>query len=224
MNTLNSNIKCITIAIMNSVIDERVRSKIVRILEQRGIRQRELAEMIGVMPQNLNAYMTGKRGFGKKNIARIAKALNIPEESFYSDPMANRSRLKKARKVPLLSWANAGVWHESVDIFQEGYAQEWLAYDASDPHAFALHIVDNAMEPEFRPGDVVIVSPSIAPLTGDFVLAKNGNNVVIRRLKSLELALLLKPLNPDYDDIHVANKDKKLLRLIGKIVARFVKY
>ncbi|KJU81586.1 repressor protein [Candidatus Magnetobacterium bavaricum] len=176
------------------------------------------------MPQNLNAYMTGKRGFGKKNIARIAKALNIPEESFYSDPTANRSRLKKARKVPLLSWANAGAWHESVDIFQDGYAQEWLAYDASDPHAFALRIVDNAMEPEFRPDDVVIVSPSVPSATGDFVLAKNGNNVVIRRLKALELAVLLKPINSDYDDIHIANKDKRLLRIIGKIVARIVRY
>ncbi len=224
MNTLNSNLVCIILISMNSIIDERVRGKIVRILEQRGIKQRELAEMIGVMPQNLNAYMTGKRGFGKKNIARIAKALNIPEESFYSDPTANRSRLKKARKVPLLSWTNAGAWHESVDIFQEGYAELWMAYDASDPHAFALRVVDNAMEPELRPGDILIISPSVPSATGDFVLAKSGNQVVIRRLKTVDAAVLLKPLNTDYDDIQIANKDKKNLRIIGKIIAKIVRY
>ncbi|MBF0343666.1 MAG: helix-turn-helix domain-containing protein [Nitrospirae bacterium] len=209
---------------MNSVIDERVRNKIIKILEQRGIKQRELAEMIGVMPQNLNAYMTGKRGFGKKNIARIAKALNIPEESFYSDPSVNRSRIKKARRIPLLSWTNAGVWHESVDIFREGYAEDWLAYDATDPYAFAVRVADNSMEPEFRPGDLTIVSPSLTPATGDFVVARSGNNVVLRRLKHLEHAILLKPINHDYDDMHIANKDKKLLRLIGKVIAKIVKY
>ncbi|KJU86006.1 hypothetical protein MBAV_001795 [Candidatus Magnetobacterium bavaricum] len=86
--------------------------------------------------------MTGKRGFGKKNIARIAKALNVPEESFYSDTTANRSRIKKAKRVPLISSEKAGEWNEMVDIFQDGYAEEWVAFDASDPNAFALGVAD----------------------------------------------------------------------------------
>ncbi|MES0337513.1 MAG: XRE family transcriptional regulator [Candidatus Magnetobacterium sp. LHC-1] len=206
------------------MIDQRVRSKIVRIIEQRGIKQRELAEMIGVMPQNLNAYMTGKRGFGKKNIERIAKALNVPAEFFYSDPDANRSRIKKARKVPLISLDKAGMWDNDIDTMQDGYTDEWIAYDATDTHAFAIKVADDAMEPEFRKNDIVIVSPSVVPTTGDFVLVKNGNNVVIRRLKILDLALLLKPLNLRYDDISIPNKDRRLLRVIGKIVAKIVLY
>ncbi|KJU84680.1 peptidase S24 [Candidatus Magnetobacterium bavaricum] len=209
---------------MNTIIDQRVRSKIVRILEQRGIKQRELAEMINVMPQNLNAYMTGKRGFGKKNIERIAKALNVPAEFFYSDTTANRSRVKKANKVPLISLDKAGMWDNDIDTTQDGYASEWLAFDASDPHAFAIRVVDDAMEPEFRKNEVVIVSPSVTPSKGDFILAKHGNSVLIRRLKILDVAILLKPLNPNYDDITVPNKDRRLLRVIGKIVAKVVKY
>ncbi|KJU82595.1 phage repressor [Candidatus Magnetobacterium bavaricum] len=209
---------------MNTIIDQRVRSKIVRILEQRGIKQRELAEMINVMPQNLNAYMTGKRGFGKKNIERIAKALNVPAEFFYSDPDANRSRIKKAKKVPLISLDKAGVWDRDIDTTQDGYASEWLAFDASDIHAFAIRVVDDAMQPEFRKNDVVIVSPSVTPSMGDFILAKHGKSVLIRRLKILDLAVMLKPLNPDYDTISIPNKDRRLLRIIGKIVAKVVKY
>ncbi|KJU82671.1 repressor [Candidatus Magnetobacterium bavaricum] len=167
---------------MNTEIDERVRSKIVRIMEQRGIKQRKLASMIGVMPQNLNAYMTGKRGVGKKNIDRIAKALNVSVEFFYSDVAANRSRIKKAKRVPLISLEKAGMWDAEIDTFQEGYADDWVVYDSSDPHTFALRVADDAMEPEIRRKDIVIVSPSVTPATGDFVLAKNENNVVIRRL------------------------------------------
>ncbi|KJU84278.1 repressor protein CI [Candidatus Magnetobacterium bavaricum] len=209
---------------MNTVIDQKVRSKIVRLLEQRGIKQRELAGMIGVMPQNLNSYMTGKRGFGKKNIDRIAKALNVPVEFFYSDSDANRSRIKKARKVPLISIDKSGVWDNDIDTTQDGYADEFLAFDASDIHAFALKVVGDAMQPEFRKNDIAIVSPSVTPTTGDFVLAKNGNNVIIRRLKILDAAIMLKPLNPNYDDITVPNKDRRFLRVIGKIVAKLVRY
>ncbi|MBF0592030.1 MAG: LexA family transcriptional regulator [Nitrospirae bacterium] len=209
---------------MSTVIDERVRGKIVRIMEQRSIKQRELAEMIGVMPQNLNAYMTGKRGFGKKNIERIAKALNVTAEFFYSDPDANRSRIKKAKKLPLISLDKAGVWDRDIDTMQDGYADDWIAYDATDTHAFGIRVVDDAMEPEFRKNDIVIISPSVVTSTGDFVLAKHGNNVIIRRLKILDLALLLKPLNHSYDDISVPNKDRRLLRVIGKIDAKIVRY
>ncbi|KJU84896.1 prophage repressor protein, partial [Candidatus Magnetobacterium bavaricum] len=159
-------------------------------MEQRNIKQRELAEMIGVMPQNLNAYMTGKRGFGKKNIARIAKALNVPEEFFYSDTTANCSRIKKARKVPLISLEKAGTWNEMVDVFQDGYAEEWLAFDASDPNAFALGVADESMVHAFKVGDIVIISPSVVPITGDFVLAKHGNSVMIRRVKILDLSVM----------------------------------
>ncbi|MBF0565160.1 MAG: helix-turn-helix transcriptional regulator [Nitrospirae bacterium] len=67
---------------MNASIDERVRSKITRISEQQGIKQREVAGTIRIMPQNLNAYMAGKRGVGKKNIARIAGAQGISEDAF----------------------------------------------------------------------------------------------------------------------------------------------
>jgi SOS-response transcriptional repressor LexA len=209
---------------MNTAIDERVRNKIIRILQQRGIKQKELAMMIGVMPQNLNAYMTGKRGFGKKNISRIAKALVIPEEDFYSDTNVSRTRLKKARKVPLISWVKAGLWHEAVDIFQPGYADEWLAYDTKDEHSFCLRVEGTSMEPEFKSGDIVIVSPSLAAVSGDYVVARFGDNVTLKKLKILDESVLLKPLNPDFDDIIISGRDRKNLRIVGKVIAKYVEY
>ncbi|MBF0517699.1 MAG: helix-turn-helix domain-containing protein [Nitrospirae bacterium] len=209
---------------MNTAIDERVRNKIIRILQQRGIKQKELAQMIGVMPQNLNAYMTGKRGFGKKNISRIAKALGIPEEDFYSDNTTSHSKLKKARKVPVISWVKAGLWHEAVDIFQPGYADHWLAYDTKDEHSFALRVEGSSMEPEFKAGEFVVVSPSLATVSGDYVVAKFGDEVTLKKLKILDDSVLLKPLNPESDDIIISGRDRKNLRIVGKIIAKYVEY
>ncbi|MBF0319060.1 MAG: helix-turn-helix domain-containing protein [Nitrospirae bacterium] len=209
---------------MNTTIDERVRNKIVRILQQRGIKQKELASMIGVMPQNLNAYMTGKRGFGKKNICRIAKALDIPEEDFYSDSNVSRTKIKKAKRVPLISWVKAGLWHEAVDIFQPGYADQWLAYDTKDEYSFCLTVEGNSMEPEFKAGDIVVVSPSLAAVSGNYVVAKFGDDVTLKKLKILEDSVLLKPLNPDYDDIVISGRDRKNLRIVGKVIAKYVEY
>ncbi|MEO5355707.1 MAG: XRE family transcriptional regulator [Nitrospirae bacterium YQR-1] len=207
-----------------SVIDEKVRTRIVRILQQRGIKQKELSEMIGVMPQNLNAYMTGKRGFGKRNITRIASALGISEEAIYSDSSAIKSRIKKTKKIPLISWEKAGQWHEALDIFETGYADDWVSFDTEDENAFALTVSDNSMAPEFIQNDKVMVSPSVDTKTGDYVIAMLSDSITLRRVKYLDEAVLLKTINPDYDDSIITGRDRKNLRIIGKIIARLVKY
>ena len=75
--------------------------------------------------------------------------------------------------VPLLSMAHAGelASYEELPI-------DWQNHVPSpfpDPHAFALTIEGDCMLPEYRSGDVVIVSPSESP--------KNAQPAVVR-LKS----------------------------------------
>lgn len=43
-----------------------------------------------------------------------------------------------------------------------------------DSRAFAVWVQGNSMTPEFNEGNLVIIDPDVAPLLGDFVVAKNG--------------------------------------------------
>ncbi|PKU22308.1 S24 family peptidase [Telmatospirillum siberiense] len=53
----------------------------------------------------------------------------------------------------------------------------------ADPHAFALEITDNQMAPIYQDGDILIVSPSMAPRRGDRVLVRTTKGeIFVRRL------------------------------------------
>ncbi|KJU84423.1 Helix-turn-helix type 3 domain protein, partial [Candidatus Magnetobacterium bavaricum] len=68
---------------MNAKLNEMIRSKIETLMQQKSIKQNELAEMIGVTPQNINAYMRGKRRFGEKQLNRVAAALAIDVDALF---------------------------------------------------------------------------------------------------------------------------------------------
>ncbi|KJJ83465.1 XRE family transcriptional regulator, partial [Candidatus Omnitrophus magneticus] len=109
------------ISTMTSKLNEIALRKIKKVMSQKGIKQNRLAEMIGVVPQNLNAYMKGRRNFGDKNLARIAKALEIPIESLYTDTNLLSQAVvggivRGGRMLPVISWEKAGLWHEAMDV------------------------------------------------------------------------------------------------------------
>jgi len=118
-------------------------------------------------------------------------------------------------RIPLISYAQAGAWTEENDSFSAGDASEWLLTDLKpSTNTFALQIKGDSMLPDFKPGDRVIIDPAVAPLPGDFVVAKNGNNeATFKKYRprgtdtSEKLVFELVPLNDDFPSIRsdVAN-------------------
>ena len=75
--------------------------------------------------------------------------------------------------------------------------------EIGDPNAYALEISGESMEPVFRDGDVVVVSPAAPVRRGDRVVVRTAKGEVmakeLRRLsaKRIELASL-NPAHPSY--------------------------
>ena len=75
--------------------------------------------------------------------------------------------------------------------------------EVGDPHAYALEISGDSMEPVFRDGDLVIVSPAAPLRRGDRVVIRIGTGAVMakqlarRSARRVELRSL-NPLHPDY--------------------------
>lgn len=84
------------------------------------------------------------------------------------------------------------------------------------------------MLPEFRPGDRVVIDPSMAPNPGDFVVAKNGHEEATfkkyrprgRNADGVEVFELV-PLNDDYPTLR---SDVENLRVIGVMVEHRKRY
>jgi phage repressor protein C with HTH and peptisase S24 domain len=109
------------------------------------------------------------------------------------------------RRVPLIGLAQAG----GEGFFDDGGYPVGGSWDEvglpeiGDPNAYALEISGESMEPVFRDGDVVIVSPAAPIRRGDRVVVRTRRGEVMakqlqrRSARRVEL-LSLNPAHPDY--------------------------
>lgn len=65
---------------------------------------------------------------------------------------------------------------------------------------FALQVLGTAMQPEFDPGDVIVIEPDGLAGDGSFVLASVGGDWMLRRLARREHGWTLETLNPASPD------------------------
>lgn len=128
-----------------------------------------------------------------------------------------------AIRIPLISYVQAGCWTGIVDNYQPGDADEWLLTDLDlSGSAFALQIKGDSMLPEFKEGDRVIIDPSVEPMPGDFVVAKNGDNeATFKKYRPRGInehgaqVFELVPLNEDYPSMR---SDSTAISIIGTMV------
>lgn len=127
------------------------------------------------------------------------------------------------RSIPLISYVQAGAWTDVVDNYQPGDADEFLLTDLElSSSAFALEIKGDSMLPEFKPGDRVIIDPSISPQPGDYVVAKNGEEeATFKKYRPRgvnergDVVFELVPLNEDYPSMR---SDVTPIRIVGTMV------
>lgn len=163
---------------MSKEIGNRIKS----LLETKnGGNQSELARFCGVSPQAVQKWITGDTSPGKKNIKRAAEFLGVTpaELHFGAAALISNENIIPAnvgtRKIPLISYVQAGDWVEVTNSYPVGDAHEWLLTDLDlSSNAFALEIKGESMLPDFKPGDRVIIDPEVLPTPGDFVVARNG--------------------------------------------------
>lgn len=102
------------------------------------------------------------------------------KETSSSQPRTSRRpgpsrKLSEAREIPLISSVQAGMWREVVDAYAPGAGQDSvIVHSDTGPHAFALKVRGNSMEPVFQEGDTIIIDPDLRPHPGDFVVARNS--------------------------------------------------
>jgi SOS-response transcriptional repressor LexA len=195
--------------------------------EEQGLSARQLAEMAGVSDAHIIYIETGRRNptFGK--VMNILDALGVSVEDYLKESRPGIANIEPAQirglhRVPVISLVVAGKWKEVCDAFEPGDADEWLDSDVRGKNVFALRVVGDSMEPEFKEGEVVIVSPQVEAVPGDYVVVKNRDGqATFKQLKKYGQKWVLHPLNPNYDDQEVSRGQFKI---IGKVVKKEKRY
>jgi phage repressor protein C with HTH and peptisase S24 domain len=143
-----------------------------------------------------------------ESIAKALSATGASVESFVS--LIGESN-GTAQAVPLIGFAEAGAGGYFDDGgFPVGKGWDEIAFPAvTDEHAYALEISGESMQPTYRDGDVIIVSPAAPVRRGDRVVVKTKNGeVMVKELKRQTAKQVeLKSLNADHPERTLSLED-----------------
>jgi phage repressor protein C with HTH and peptisase S24 domain len=129
-----------------------------------------------------------------ESMAKVLAATETPLEEFTAllSGMANMPE----RRIPLIGLVQAGSGGYFDDAgFPVGGGWDEIRFPGiKDENAYAVEITGDSMEPVYRDGDIIIVSPNSTPRRGDRVVVRTRAGEVLAKIlkrqtaQSLELA------------------------------------
>ncbi|MBX6322285.1 MAG: helix-turn-helix transcriptional regulator [Rhodospirillaceae bacterium] len=179
-----------------------------RLAAKHGLSPSGLARRSGLDP---TAFNKSKRitPEGRKrwpSTESIAKVLDSTGESlggFFRLIGASASDLQP--RIPLLGYAKAGTGGYFDDVgHPTGKGWDQIQFPlVADEHAYALQISGDSMEPVYRDGDVIIVSPAASIRRGDRVVLKTKDGEILAKQlgRRSDRNIELLSLNPDHPDL-----------------------
>lgn len=197
--------------------------------EATGLSQRAFAKKIGVTGATISNWESGVTDPDNIRAALLELAAGVLGKPVaYLRTGKDRREVAEAppglaladdsvRTLPVISYVQAGYGKGAVDAYALGQGSEQIGVDrdiAADLGrlAFALTIEGESMMDEFRPGDLVIIDPSVKPRPGDFVVAKvdSDESATFKKYRArgvdpatgIELFDLV-PSNPDWPTVSV---------------------
>ncbi len=188
---------------------------------ENGLSPSGLARKAGLDPTSFN--ISKRRAIGGKlrwpsseSLAKILVATGARLEDFTAlvsgaRAMPPEARMRGRSKIPLIGLAQAG----SEGFFDDGGYPAGAGWDevelpaTTDANAYALAINGESMEPIYRAGDRIIISPAAPVRVGDRVVARAKDGAVMAKELARRTAgrIELASLNPEFPELRFAAED-----------------
>ena len=177
---------------------------------EHGLSASGLARRAGLDPTAFNpSKRIGADGRARwpstESVAKVLGATSTGIENFAAlisgmPALSRGGRSTISRRLPLIGLAQAG----SEGYFDDGGYPVGGGWDeisvpeVGDPNAYALEISGDSMDPVYRDGDVVIVSPAAPVRRGDRVVVRSERGEVMAKelLRQSARRIELRSLNP----------------------------
>lgn len=182
---------------------------------ENGLSASGLAKRSGLDPTSFNPSKR-RMGDGRsrwpstESIAKVLAATGASLEDFTAlvtgaRAIATGAGRTTARRIPLIGFAQAGTdgFFDDAGYPVGGAWDEIGLPEVADPNAYGLEISGDSMEPVYRDGDFVVVSPAAPVRRGDrIVLRTTAGEVMAKQLARRSARRVeLKSLNPDYPEL-----------------------
>jgi phage repressor protein C with HTH and peptisase S24 domain len=170
-----------------------------------------LARRAGLDPTTFNKSkrITGDGKLRWPSTESVAKVLAATGASLneYVSYVGESGGAGVYRNIPLVGFAQAGASGYFDDAgYPAGAGWDEIPFPGfADPHAYAVEISGDSMEPVFRDGDIVIVSPEASIRRGDRVVVKTRDGEVMAKILLRQSAKKVELLS-----INTAHEDRSL--------------
>lgn len=174
-----------------------------------GLSSSGLAKLAGLDPTTFNRSKregpNGKQRWpSTESISKVLQATGSTLERFSALVSGAEGAPAKPRFIPLIGLAQAGSAGYFDDAgFPAGSGWEEIAFpELGDPHAYALEITGESMQPVYRDGDRIIVSPAASVRRGDRVVVRTvAGEVMAKQLgRATVRRVELHSLNPAFEE------------------------
>ena len=158
-----------------------------RLAETHGPSPSGLARRAGLDPTTFNKSKRltadGKlRWPSTESVSKVLNATGASLSEFLSLMGEDRGEAL-GQRIPVIGYAQAG----DEGYFDDGGFPIGTGWDEvtfphiGDPHAYALEITGDSMEPVYRDGDIIVVSPGSSIRRGDRVVVKTTEGEVMAK-------------------------------------------
>jgi phage repressor protein C with HTH and peptisase S24 domain len=151
-----------------------------------------------------------------ESVAKCLDATRTPLDEFTGMVQGIRPTRQKIPVIGLAQAGGGGFFDDSGFPVGGGW-DEVVLPNINDSNAYALEITGDSMEPVYREGDTIIVSPAQTPRRGDRVVVKTKDGEVLAKVLQRETSkgVELASFNPEHE-LRVV--DRGAIEWIGRIV------
>ncbi|MDE2384148.1 MAG: helix-turn-helix transcriptional regulator [Alphaproteobacteria bacterium] len=178
------------------------------IADRYGFSASGLAKKAGLDPTSFNpSKRLGPDGRPRwptmESVNRVLDASGASIEEFLDLLTSRKGAAPRLKQIPLLGLAKAGKGGFFDDSgFPAGNGWEEIEVPGvTDAAAYALEITGDSMQPVYREGDIIVVSPSATIRKGDRVVVRTSDGQVMAKIMQRQTArtLELASFNKDHD-------------------------
>ncbi len=187
-----------------------------KLRKEKGLYQKDLAEILGVGRTTIGNYEQGIRFPDKDLLNDLADYFNVSIDyllgrSTQATPQNNNNDLAK---VPVLGDIQAGYPVTAVENI-EGYRPVTKDQIRNGDYFYLKVRGESMINSRIHPGDYVLIKKQNTVKNGKIAVVSIDNEATLKKVYQKENQLILQPDNPDYEPIIVFDEN---VRIIGKVV------
>ena len=193
--------------------------KVKRLIEEKKIKQKNLAEVIGIHPPHLSDILNRKgRKFKTEHIPKLAKFFGVTP-----DYLLGEEERIDVKLIPLIGNASCGI-PNSYDL--NGYEPIPVSNELYHDKMYAVRAEGDSMSPKINDRNLVYCVPDIQIENGDIVHYTLDGESGIKKFKINEKGdiISLIPINSDYDIITIHADDNvefRMSKVVGAVDTDF---